>query len=58
VQPQAVKTEVVKTEPVKTEVAAAPKKAVAIKVISCAKGKITKKVSGTNPKCPAGYKKK
>jgi hypothetical protein len=58
VQPQAVKTEVAKTEAVKTEVAAAPKKAVTIKVISCAKGKITKKVSGTNPKCPAGYKKK
>ena len=58
VQPEAVKTEAVKTEVAKTEVAAAPKKVVAIKVISCAKGKITKKVSGTNPKCPAGYKKK
>jgi hypothetical protein len=63
VQPEAVKTEAVKTEAVKTEVAktevaAAPKKVVAIKVISCAKGKINKKVSGTNPKCPAGYKKK
>ena len=58
VQPEAVKTEVAKTEVAKTEVAAAPKKVVAIKVISCAKGKITKKVSGTNPKCPAGYKKK
>jgi hypothetical protein len=53
-----VKTEVAKTEVAKTEVAAAPKKVVAIKVISCAKGKINKKVSGTNPKCPAGYKKK
>ena len=28
------------------------------KVISCVKGKVTKKVAGTNPKCPAGYKKK
>jgi len=26
--------------------------------ISCAKGKITKTVSGTSPKCPTGYKKK
>jgi len=63
VQPEAVKTEVAKTEVAKTDVAktevtAAPKKVVALKVISCAKGKITKKVSGTNPKCPAGYKKK
>jgi hypothetical protein len=28
------------------------------KVITCVKGKLTKKVSGTAPKCPAGYKKK
>ena len=26
--------------------------------ISCTKNKITKKVTGTNPKCPTGYKKK
>ena len=26
--------------------------------ITCTKGKVTKKVSGTNPKCPTGYKKK
>ena len=25
--------------------------------ITCTKGKVTKKVSGTNPKCPKGYKK-
>ena len=25
--------------------------------ITCTKGKLTKKVSGTNPKCPRGYKK-
>lgn len=29
-----------------------------IKSITCLKGKITKKVTGTAPKCPAGYKKK
>jgi hypothetical protein len=28
------------------------------KTITCVKGKTTKKVSGSNPKCPAGYKKK
>lgn len=33
------------------------KVAVAKKIlINCVKGKITKKVSGTNPKCPKGYK--
>jgi hypothetical protein len=26
--------------------------------ISCIKGKVTKKVTGVNPKCPNGYKKK
>jgi hypothetical protein len=26
--------------------------------IVCVKGKLTKKISGVNPKCPAGYKKK
>ena len=26
--------------------------------ISCTKGRVTKKITGTNPKCPAGYKKK
>jgi hypothetical protein len=26
--------------------------------ITCTKGKMVKKVSGINPKCPAGYKKK
>jgi hypothetical protein len=28
-----------------------------IKKITCKKGKLTKKVSGTSPKCPKGYKK-
>ncbi len=26
--------------------------------ITCVKGKLTKKITGTNPKCPGGYKKK
>jgi hypothetical protein len=26
--------------------------------ITCVKGKLTKKVTAVNPKCPAGYKKK
>jgi hypothetical protein len=28
------------------------------KTITCVKGKKAKKVSGTNPKCPKGYKVK
>jgi hypothetical protein len=28
------------------------------KTITCVKGKTTKKVTGTSPKCPAGYKLK
>ena len=28
------------------------------KTITCIKGKLTKKIKGTNPKCPTGYKKK
>jgi len=35
--------------------AIAPKK---IKVINCVKGKLTRKISGANPKCPAGFVKK
>ena len=35
-------------------VIAAPKKT----TITCIKGKLTKKVTGVNPKCPTGYKKK
>ena len=35
-----------------------PKPVVAKKTIVCMKGKTTKKVSGTNPKCPKGYKLK
>ena len=29
-----------------------------VKIINCVKGKTTKKVSGSNPKCPTGYKQK
>ena len=44
---------------VKEVAAAKPAAAVAKKItITCAKGKLVKKVSGTTPKCPAGFKKK
>ena len=33
-------------------------KPIAKKTITCVKGKATKKVTGTNPTCPKGYKKK
>jgi dTDP-4-dehydrorhamnose 3,5-epimerase-like enzyme len=29
-----------------------------VKTVTCIKGKLTKKVTSMNPKCPAGYKKK
>jgi len=38
--------------------AVTPKPVVTKKIIVCVKGKTTKKVSGTNPKCPKGYKLK
>jgi hypothetical protein len=41
-----------------TDKEAAPKPVVAKKTITCVKGKASKKVTGTNPKCPAGYKLK
>ena len=49
-------TEVAQAKPVEV----APTKAVPQKssVITCIKGKISKKVSGVSPKCPSGYKKK
>jgi hypothetical protein len=37
---------------------AAPIAAPKALTITCVKGKITKKVSGTKPTCPSGYKKK
>ena len=41
-----------------TGIAVTPKPVVTKKTIVCVKGKTTKKVSGTNPKCPKGYKLK
>jgi hypothetical protein len=41
-----------------TGTVATPKPVVTKKTIVCVKGKTTKKVSGTNPKCPKGYKLK
>jgi hypothetical protein len=41
-----------------TGVVVTPKPIVTKKTIVCVKGKSTKKVSGTNPKCPKGYKVK
>jgi hypothetical protein len=41
-----------------TGAALTPKPVVNKKTIVCVKGKTTKKVSGTNPKCPNGYKVK
>jgi hypothetical protein len=41
-----------------TGTAVTPKPVVTKKTIVCVKGKTTKKVSGTNPKCPKGYKVK
>jgi hypothetical protein len=38
--------------------AAAKKAATKKTIITCVKGKLTKKVSGVNPKCPPGYVKK
>jgi len=35
-----------------------PTKVASKKTITCVKGPLTKKVTGINPKCPAGYKKK
>ena len=45
-----------------TQTTASPKTSAANKskvtIIACIKGKVTKKVTAVNPKCPAGYKKK
>ena len=41
-----------------TATTTAPATTTAKTTISCVKGKTVKKVTGTNPKCPAGYKKK
>jgi hypothetical protein len=42
----------IKATPIKK---ATPKKIISI---TCTKGKVMKKVSGTSPKCPVGYKRK
>ena len=44
--------------PTVTQAAPAAKPKASVKSISCVKGKITKKVTGVSPKCPAGFKKK
>lgn len=44
--------------PTVTQAAPAAKPKASLKSISCVKGKITKKVTGISPKCPAGFKKK
>ena len=41
----------------KIEVAAPARVKKQVKTITCLKGKKTQKLSGTNPKCPVGYKK-
>ena len=45
------------TEPSK-QAAPVKKTIVKVKVINCVNGKMSKKVSGSNPKCPTGYKQK
>jgi hypothetical protein len=52
-----VKLEVPKVEPTPTPIATL-KPAPVQKTIVCVKGKVTTKVTGKAPKCPAGYKKK
>lgn len=42
-------------QPTASPAKAAPKKS---STITCMKGKTSKKITGVNPKCPAGYKKK
>ena len=59
-QEQAPKVEAPQVETNSRDVVAAKPKVTAVKkkTITCTKGKLTKKVSGTNPKCPAGFKTK
>jgi len=40
------------------DVYAAPAPVVKATTITCIKGKLTKKITAVNPKCPTGYKKK
>lgn len=39
-------------------VSTTPKSTIKMKTITCVKGKLTKKITSSNPKCPTGYKKK
>jgi hypothetical protein len=41
-----------------TESSASTPKVVTKKSITCVKGKIIRKISGTNPKCPSGFRRK
>jgi len=62
VQPEQPKVEVTKVEsqpaPSVTDAASPQTVVLKKKTITCTKGKVTKKVSGVNPKCPTGFKKK
>jgi hypothetical protein len=51
-------TQVATPSPTPTPTVIAPAPASKKITITCVKGKTIKKVSGTNPKCPKGYKKK
>jgi len=51
--------EVVAATPTPTPTASSvPVKVIKKTTITCVKGKVSKKVSAVNPKCPIGYKKK
>ena len=65
VQPESPKVEAPKLEAAQTEKTASPSQTVQTqptiakkKAITCTKGKLIRKVSGLDPKCPIGYKKK
>lgn len=47
-----------KAEEVKTAAVMTPKVSSPTKSITCVKGKVTKKITGTSPKCPSGFKKR
>lgn len=49
---------VTQAAPATGKAAPAAKPKATVKSINCVKGKITKRVTGANPKCPAGFKKK
>ena len=57
-----IKVKLVQDNPVSTapseQAAPVTKTMIKVKIINCVKGKTTKKVSGSNPKCPTGYKQR